>query len=129
MDRIPVFALLALVSWVSFVDGDDFVRIATWKQPRAAVVRDTVYLDGGEMNSFLWDSSALNWTAPGSAILQTPSLQTSGYIYALSLNKTFSVDDDFLKLFSNWTLGPVQLDEPFRSGFMFADDYEFYTFG
>lgn len=81
------------------------------------------------MGTYLWDPSTLNWTENSLTVLGTPSLQTSGYIYTLSLNKTFATADDFYDLFWNWTLGPVQLDEPFRSGFMFADDYEFYTFG
>jgi hypothetical protein len=129
MNSMPVLVLLLVASWFGSAVGDLTSRIAFWRQPRAAVVRDTLYLDGGEMGTYLWDTSTKNWATDDNNKVGDTPLEVSGIVYTLNFNKTFSVQDSFFTLFDNLTSGPVKNNPPFRSGFMFADDYELYTFG
>lgn len=77
----------------------------------------------GEWN----DSSGSTWSSD----LQFDNfdLYDKGIVFKLNFNKSFPVTADFADIFGSWTNGPQTNDPPFRSGFMFADDYEFYTFG
>jgi hypothetical protein len=126
MGDMFVLLLFVLLAAVDHAVAEES-KIAFWRQPRAAVVRDTLFLDGGEFGTYPWDPSASAWIQGGQ--VGETDLQGSGIVFALNFNQTFSVDDDFFTLFSNWTTGPGSTNPPFRSGFMFADDYEFYTYG
>ena len=121
-----VFGLVVLLSRVSCaVDADVTPRLCQWLQPRAAVVRDTLYLDGGVMATYNWNGSG--WVE--NSMVTTVS-QAEGLLYTLSFNKSFSVTDNFTVLFEPLQLSGGSSDNPtYRDGFMFADYYEFYTYG
>jgi hypothetical protein len=122
------FVALILLSVASWAAGDEMeTRMAWWASPRAAVIRDTLFLDGGDLWQSLWDLSTSTWGSIQNA--DNSELGLSGIFFALNFNKTISVDDEFSDIFSNWTSMPFEEHPPFRSGFLFADDYEFYTFG
>lgn len=74
-----------------------------------------------------WDPSTSTWIKSSNP--EPFSLQDQGIVFVLNFNKTFSMNANFGDVFTNWTTGPVTSNPPFRNGFMFADEYEFYTFG
>lgn len=98
-----------------------------WTQPRGAVVRDTLYLDGGQMQYCQWDATAQTWLQ-GSAV--SPPDQERGYLYTLNFSKSFDMSTNFSEIFTILpNAGGFSNNPPFIDGYMFADDYEFYTYG
>jgi len=98
-----------------------------WTQPRGAVVRDTLYLDGGQMQYCQWDATGQTWLQ-GSAV--SPPDQERGYLYTLNFSQTFDLSANFSDIFSILpNAGGFSNNPPFIDGHMFADDYEFYTYG
>ncbi|EXJ78248.1 hypothetical protein A1O3_09409 [Capronia epimyces CBS 606.96] len=116
--------LIAVGSFMSLVAAANVWRLSSWRQPRAAIVRDTLYIDGGDMYNATWDGSA--WV-PGVTPQGAP--QDQGLMYTLFFNKSFHIDTDFWDLFEPLSTGGASNNPLFRNGFMFADDYEFYTYG
>lgn len=120
--------LLVLCLWcVATMAADANPRLCVWTQPRGAVVRDTLYMDGGQMQYCQWDATGNTWL-PGTAV--SPPEQERGYLYTLNFSKTFEVSANFSDIFTILpNAGGFSNNPPFIDGHMFADDYEFYTYG
>jgi hypothetical protein len=87
-------------------------KICYWSQMRIAPVRDVLYIDGGQRFDLRQD-----------AIL---SFLGEMYFY-MNFSTSFDVNQDNLtELFMTGYPGP-QIE--YYSGFMFADDFQFYTYG
>ncbi|RVX74682.1 hypothetical protein B0A52_01809 [Exophiala mesophila] len=124
MSYLVGYSLLAL--WVSLTNADDITRrLCMWTQPRVGVVRDVVYLDGGWQQYCMWDGSA--WVRDTQ--INGPD-HIQGLLYTMDFNRTFKADANFTDLFEDLhATGGVNDNPPFMSGYLFADDYEFYTYG
>jgi hypothetical protein len=93
--------------------GNVPIKICSWAQFRAAMVRDKIYIDGGveylsAMNSGPW-----------------ATFQSTVY---LNLTIGFNLVDNLTELLTPLLSGTPLLDS-FYSGYMFADYYQFYTYG
>ena len=126
-----IFTLLGLVavfSWNSqgaAAAADVTPRVCWWKSPRAAVVRDTLYLDGGDLYTANWNGE--DWVPNSTPVGVT---QDIGYLQTLSFNRSFHVTDNFTDLFQVLRVGGSYIDNPVRvNGFMYANDYELITYG
>jgi hypothetical protein len=99
------------------------LEIASWDRPRAALIRNDIFLEGGQITTG-------NWSGPTGSDLAWPTTDNvvDSNIYRLSLNESFSLDG---------TNNPAQFHEvvggysaiPWFDGYMFADYDEFYTWG
>lgn len=93
-------------------------EICAWDRPRAALIRDHVYLEGG------WLQLAVNGSCKKPATAQT----TIGYLFNLSLHKPFDISlPDTPALFGSIDEGV--LTDFYFDGYMFADYDEFYAWG
>ncbi|EXJ59283.1 hypothetical protein A1O7_06715 [Cladophialophora yegresii CBS 114405] len=92
-------------------------ELASWNRPRAALIRDNVYLEGGWLQTGNWTSGA--WDA------KTLS-PTDGLLFKLSMNRTFDITDNpaFFETIPEDAVQNFYLD-----GYMFADYDEFYAWG
>lgn len=100
-----------------------------WQSPRVGVVRDTVYIDGGILS---WQQGLADGSYAGLFSDDNPL----GLVYALNFSLPFQTTQDFNQtaLFTNMTkssaggaannIGPDYID-----GVMFANDYEWWTYG
>ncbi|CAD6453008.1 9f61d75e-31a6-4fba-9b4e-7dcf47082789 [Sclerotinia trifoliorum] len=98
-----------------------------WTSPRAAVVRDTFYLDGGE----LWWEPGLS---DGSYAPPVSDGNPLGLVYLLNFNTSFHISDNVSTIFSTISKAPnggsaSNLGPNYVDGAMFANDYEWYTYG
>jgi hypothetical protein len=109
--------LLPLISLVSC----DFTsrQIGSWDRPRAALIRDHFYLEGGWMQTGSYKDGA--W--------QVNTVKSSeGLLFKLSMNESFGISwDSPPAIFESINEGPV--DNYYMDGFMFADYDEFYAYG
>jgi hypothetical protein len=124
-----MFASVLLTLLYCLASGNTEVvnRTCQWKEPRAAVIQDALFLDGGVISEALFDTSTLSYVQSSE---RTSSLTGTGIVFKLYFNTSFSVKDDFGDIFvSDYSAGGLNDNPPFRNGFMFADDYEYYTFG
>ena len=98
-------------------------EIAYWDRPRAAVIRDNVYIEGGLIKTG-------NWTDKGGwdkASLETYN-PTDGLLFTLSLNRSFDISSDSTPaLFT--TIPEYAIQNFYMDGFMFADYDELYAWG
>jgi hypothetical protein len=92
------------------------INICSWAETRAAVVRDTLFIDGGKM--FLDEANFPAWSSFG---------QTST-MYYLNYTVPFQLTDNLTTLFTNMPQGPL-VKNSYYSGYMFADDFELWTYG
>ncbi|KIX01879.1 uncharacterized protein Z518_09606 [Rhinocladiella mackenziei CBS 650.93] len=103
-----------ILPWISFVTGwnltaRDFV---SWDRPRAALIRDHVYLEGGRIHHNLTD-------------IVTSS---DGFLFKLNLHRSFGISGDSPPaVFESIDEGPIT--NYYVDGFMFADYDEFYAYG
>jgi hypothetical protein len=98
-----------------------------WVTPRAAIVRDTVYIDGGDL---YWDPTLSDGT------LAPPSSDgnPSGTVYALNFSSSFSVTQNISQVFFNISKAPNDgaannVGPNYSDGAMFANDYEWMIYG
>jgi hypothetical protein len=109
----PLFVQFLLAS-VAIAAGSTQYDFCQWTQVRAAVVRDQVWIDGGE----LWTNNSaqvglnefyyLNFSSPFDATTNLTTL----------FNSKSKIDEQ------STNIAPHYID-----GTMFANDYEFYLFG
>ncbi|OAA48385.1 Galactose oxidase/kelch, beta-propeller [Metarhizium rileyi] len=98
--------------------------ICLWIQPRAALIRDTIYLDGGSI-----------WWSPGLASGEIGNLQ--GYVLSYNLSESFqkgsNVTGNLVKNLMSKALGGSQSgisSEPtYYDGGMLANDAQFFLYG
>lgn len=132
--RLPSLAALAALASQASAQLDmwqpDQVRssICTWEQPRAAILRDTIYIDGGD----IW------WTpyfADGSAGAVTNDGNIGGIIFTYNLTYPFDSDSNLTDILLKHSLskargGTGQADLPnFYDGGMLANDARFILYG
>ena len=94
-------------------------QIGTWDRPRAAVIRDYVYLEGGKMQTGSWEDGSWN--------VSTVTI-TNGALFNLSLHRGFGLLDDSPPALFEPIL-EAAVDNFYLDGFMFADYDEFYAWG
>ncbi|KAK5045845.1 hypothetical protein LTR84_008938 [Exophiala bonariae] len=122
----PWWVMLCLWT-VACIAADANPRLCVWTQPRGAVVRDTLYMDGGQRQYCQWDATASAWL--DMTAVSGPE-EERGYLYTLNFSKSFDVSTNFSDIFTILpTAGGFSNNPPFIDGYMFADDYEFYTYG
>jgi len=107
----PLFVQFLLAS-VAIAAGSTQYDFCFWTQFRAAVIRDQVWIDGGEL-------------------FANNSMQAGrGTIYSLNFSSSFDAETNLTTLFKpeiyeqSTNIAPLYVD-----GTMFANDYEFYLFG
>ena len=94
--------------------------ISSWDRPRAAVIRDDVYVEGGWLQTGEWQDGA--W---GSVETVNP---TVGMLFKLSLRQSFDMFADGTPArFESIVEGAIQ--NFYLDGYMFADYNEFYAWG
>lgn len=113
--RLALFYLIAIID----LSRSDLTsrEIASWDRPRAALIRNNIYLHGGIIQNGSFIDG--DW-AESSSYLDTA-------LFKLSLNDSFDISGDTPARFESiWKNngGTLWLD-----GFMVADDDEFYTYG
>ncbi|OAQ89884.1 galactose oxidase/kelch, beta-propeller [Purpureocillium lilacinum] len=104
--------------------------ICYWIQPRAALIRDTVYLDGGD----IWWSPGLDSGKLGT-VVNDGNLQ--GIILAYNLSDSFSPDTNVTQLllkneFSKargGKLDSISSEPNFQDGALLGNDAEFFLYG
>ncbi|KIW36637.1 uncharacterized protein PV06_11149 [Exophiala oligosperma] len=97
-------------------------EIAYWDRPRAALIRDNIYLEGGWMQTGTWKDGA--WDLESLATV-SPSY---GMLFKLSLHNSFGTRaEDPPAWFEQIPEGGVK--NYYLDGYMFADDDEFYAWG
>ncbi|KAK6382138.1 hypothetical protein LTS17_004023 [Exophiala oligosperma] len=122
-----MFLMLRCVSWIlslAVLASCDYTakQIAGWDRPRAALIRDYVYLEGGKIQTGAWNDNTGQWVNP-----QTVSV-TQGALFNLSLHEAFGVNegDDPANFQS---IPEAGVDNFYLDGFMFASYNEFYAWG
>ncbi|KAI1618696.1 hypothetical protein EDD36DRAFT_39575 [Exophiala viscosa] len=96
------------------------LQIGMWDRPRAAIIRYYVYLEGGQLQTGIWNETSASWD--GIATIQ------KGALFSLNLNQSFNVNDDNSPaLFVS--MDETQVTDFYVDGAMFADYDEFYAWG
>ncbi|KIX95117.1 uncharacterized protein Z520_09033 [Fonsecaea multimorphosa CBS 102226] len=119
-----MFSILQCSAWVftlfSLVLCDhNSSNIGLWDRPRAALIRDHVYLEGGYMQTGVWSNGA--WKSLASAT------SSEGFLYKLSMHDAFDTTKANPALFQSINEGPIS--NYYLDGYMFADYDEFYAYG
>ncbi|EGO59822.1 hypothetical protein NEUTE1DRAFT_61568 [Neurospora tetrasperma FGSC 2508] len=129
-----VLAALALAPYFISVqaqsvweEGQVSTTLCYWEQPRAAIIRDTIYMDGGR-----------TWWIPGMAD-GTPGALISddnpyGRIFTLNLSTPFETKDNVTAKFKIKTKAPpgsvVNNNDPnYIDGALLANDAEWFAYG
>ncbi|CAG8891175.1 unnamed protein product [Penicillium egyptiacum] len=99
------------------------VSMCSWQGLRANILRDTIYLDGGE----LWYQKGYD---DGCAQPQ-PDNNLEATIYYLNLTTSFNTKSNFMDLLSNISVvgGSASIAPNYVDGTMFANNNEFYLYG
>ncbi|KAL3428465.1 kelch repeat protein [Phlyctema vagabunda] len=108
-------------------DGQVNSTLCTWETPRAAVIRDTLYIDGGYL---MWRPGFSDGTY-GNPIADDNPL---GIVYLLSFNNSFTTSENISQVFGRSSKAPDggaanNVAPQYIDGGMFADDFEWYTYG
>ncbi|KIW15369.1 hypothetical protein PV08_05415 [Exophiala spinifera] len=97
-------------------------QIASWQRPRASLIRDYVYLEGGKIQTGSWDNQLQMWNTDD--VVTT----TQGALFNLSLHKPFGANEgDDPAVFQS--IPEVAVNNFYVDGFMFASYDEFYAWG
>lgn len=118
--------LLATAKCVFCASTSTTSNIAYWSNPRGAVIQQTLVIEGGLL-------ARANYSITSNSFSTTSvTIQPGAYglLYYLSLCSSFntSTDDiDALLLPQNETGNPLQ--NSWIGGALFANDYEWYTYG
>ncbi|KAK2873680.1 hypothetical protein FQN49_002177 [Arthroderma sp. PD_2] len=96
-----------------------------WSRFRVGVIRDTVYMDGGELT---WQRKYTD----GSELLDSPG-QEFNFMYTLSFNSSFDAGTNFIELFDKLPKFPGgngnNVAPRYIDGTMFYNDYSLVTYG
>ncbi|RDW91032.1 hypothetical protein BP5796_02197 [Coleophoma crateriformis] len=133
MTLLFVFVLIALCAMAANAQQSGWqanqinATLCQWQSPRAAVVRDALYIDGG----YLWWVPGL---ADGTYGPPTADDNPLGLVYILNFSTPFVTSQNISLAFSTLSkasnggaannIGPQYID-----GAMFANDYEWWTYG
>ncbi|KGO53221.1 Galactose oxidase/kelch, beta-propeller [Penicillium expansum] len=97
--------------------------MCSWQGLRANILRDTIYLDGGE----LWYQKGYD----DGCVEPQADNNLEATIYYLNLTNSFNTKSDFMNLLSNMSVagGAASIAPNYVEGTMFANDNEFYLYG
>ncbi|KAJ5502111.1 Galactose oxidase/kelch beta-propeller [Penicillium fimorum] len=97
--------------------------ICTWQGLSANILRDTIFLNGGQ----LWYQKGYD---DGSA-LPDPDKNVEATLYYLNLTTSFNTTSDFMQILNNMSvgLGSANMAPTYVDGAMLANDNEFYLYG
>ncbi|RDL33728.1 uncharacterized protein BP5553_08096 [Venustampulla echinocandica] len=122
-----LFVRLVVAQAAGWTDGQVNTTMCQWDSPRAAVIRDTLYIDGG----YLWWQPGMADGSLGSPIADGNPL---GLVYLLNFSTPFNTSQNLTSIFTTISkaagggnsnnIGPQYYD-----GGMFANDYEWFTYG
>ena len=115
-----LFGSAWLLASVDLVLGDrNSSNIGFWDRPRAALIRDNVYLEGGYMQTGVFENGA--WSD-----LEVTS-SADGFLYKLSMHRPFDTTRANPAIFETVDEGPIS--NFYFDGYMFADYDELYAYG
>ncbi|KIW31241.1 uncharacterized protein PV07_02905 [Cladophialophora immunda] len=119
-----MLSLLQCSAWVLTLFGFAFcdhnsANIGLWDRPRAALIRDNVYLEGGYMQTGIYVNGT--WNSLES------STSSEGFLYKLSMHDAFDTTKANPAVFQSINEGPIS--NYYLDGYMFADYDEFYAYG
>ncbi|KAG9259164.1 uncharacterized protein F5Z01DRAFT_27835 [Emericellopsis atlantica] len=132
--RIKTYTFAALAAgasaqWTGWAEDQVNTSICIWTLPRAALVRDTVYLDGGE----IWWSRGL---ADGRYDPASDTGNFQGQILTYNLSDSFEAKDNTTGILLKNTIskarggsGNANRAPNTVDGGMLANDYQFYMYG
>ncbi|KGO68398.1 Galactose oxidase/kelch, beta-propeller [Penicillium italicum] len=97
--------------------------MCSWQGLRANILRDKIYLDGGE----LWYQKGYD----DGCVEPQPDNNLEATIYYLNLANSFNIKSDFMDILSNMSVagGAASIAPTYVEGTMFANDNEFYLYG
>ncbi|EGY23744.1 kelch repeat protein [Verticillium dahliae VdLs.17] len=122
------FARVAFGQFEGWIGDQVNASMCLWAQPRAGVVRDTLYLDGG----FLYWSQGLSNGEYGAPEQQENPL---GLMYTLNFSRPFQSSDNLTALFGTISkarggIGNANNDAPnYYDGAMFVNDAQLSLYG
>ncbi|KAF7890166.1 hypothetical protein EAF00_008482 [Botryotinia globosa] len=124
---IGAFVPLCLGQEAGWLQGQVNTTMCYWTSPRAAVVRDTFYIDGGEL---YWEPGMSDGTYDPPVIDGNPL----GLVYLLNFSTPFHTSDNISSIFTTISKAPnggsaSNLGPNYVDGAMFANDDEWYTYG
>ncbi len=97
-------------------------EIAYWDRPRAALIRDNVYIEGGWMKTGTWKDGA--WDIDS----LTTANSSNGMLFKLDMHSPFCIStDESPAMFESIPEDGVQ--NYYMDGYMFANYDEFYAWG
>ncbi len=119
-----MFSTLRSASWLlslATLASCDYTskQIGTWDRPRAALIRDYVYLEGGKIQTGAWKDGA--WDVATVTI-------TQGALFNLSLHEAFGVYEDSPPAVFQ-AIPEAAVNNYYLDGYMFASYDEFYAWG
>jgi hypothetical protein len=94
-------------------------QIGSWDRPRASLIRDYVYLEGGKIQTGGWKDGA--WGVTTVTI-------TQGALFNLSLHEAFGVYEDSAPAVFQ-SIPEAAVNNYYLDGYMFASYDEFYAWG
>lgn len=127
-------AILALVPYLVSVQAQSWwlenqvnTTLCYWAQLRAAIIRDTIYLDGG-------DTYWIPGFADGSLGAQEPDLNPYGRVFTLNLSRPFNKEDNITAKFGIISKAPSDggvnnLDPNYIDGALLANDAQWFSYG
>ncbi|KAH7391537.1 hypothetical protein BKA64DRAFT_107644 [Cadophora sp. MPI-SDFR-AT-0126] len=123
------FVGLCTAQAAGWQEGQVNTTMCQWQSPRAAVVRDTLYIDGG----YLWWKPGLSDGSYGAVVSDGNPL---GLVYMLNFSTPFNTSQNFNLTSIFTTLSKASgggaannIGPQYYDGAMFANDYEWYTYG
>ncbi|EGY20877.1 uncharacterized protein VDAG_02401 [Verticillium dahliae VdLs.17] len=125
---LAAFARVAFGQFEGWVEDQVNASMCLWAQPRGAVIRDTVYLDGG----FLYWSQGLSNGEYGAPEQQENPL---GLMYTLNFSRSFQSSDNLTALFGTISkarggIGNANNDAPnYYDGAMLVNDAQLSLYG
>ncbi|KAI9774570.1 MAG: hypothetical protein M1840_002819 [Geoglossum simile] len=96
--------------------------MCTWKEPRSAVIRDTMYLDGGLL-------SFLRGMEDGTYDEVDVDQGSRQYLYYINFSQPFNTSQNASEVIRYIVKPPNNLAPTFYDGAMFANDYELMLYG
>ncbi|KAK0118301.1 hypothetical protein ONS95_012595 [Cadophora gregata] len=126
---VGCFAQLCTAQAAGWQEGQVNTTMCQWESPRAAVVRDTLYIDGG----YLWWKPGLSDGSYGAVVSDGNPL---GLVYMLNFSTPFNTSTNFNLTGIFTTLSKASgggaannIGPQYYDGAMFANDYEWFTYG
>lgn len=101
---------------IAFTAAQSKGSIAFWQDARSGVVRDSLYIEGGVMGTWI-DADIGLYGTTGRGLSQ------------FNFSSSFNQSTNFTDLFRSQDIITDPLQHPHVSGYLFADNDEWYSFG